>query len=686
MKASETRVDKFLANNETTFAIPVYQRNYDWTKVQCEQLMKDIIQAGTREETSMHFIGSIVYVHDDVYTTSGLTELTIIDGQQRLTTITLLYIALYRNALKSNNNSLAQRIYKTFLINEFADEAEKLKLKPTDNNRLALSHLMNPEISIQNLNYSRVIENFRYFESNINSNISETVLKGLQRLVFVEIALDRQKDSPQRIFESLNSTGLELSQADLIRNYILMGLPRSTQESVFKEFWAPIEESAKNLSTNESKVSDFVRDYLTMKNKEIPNKNQIYEKFKENHPTPVYEKLVQALTDIRTFAKIYCKILNPDMEQESSIRRELEYISSLEIGVANPFLMPVYNDYDNGAIDRDVFLKILKLTQSFTWRRFIVSLPTSALNKIFMNLYDRIDKANYVESLERNLMQRTGVQRFPRDSEVIESLKLKDLYNTKPKSRNYLFDKIENHNNFETVDVTSSKVTIEHIFPQNPDAVWKQALHAEELDQLSEKYLNTIGNLTLSGNNGKLGNKSFMAKKTMNDDGGEQGYIYSRLWLNRDLKDLDKWGVQEVENRARAISQRFLEIWPAPAVLIDNSASHDEINIFDADDPKHKKLEYAVFFDRKIVVRQVAKLYTEVFSQLYDLQPDAFHETKLSERLQISNSPEKLRGPLKIAEGYYIEGNIDNKLKFDRMKAALTELQIEDELSIKFEA
>lgn len=686
MKASETRVDKFLANNETTFAIPVYQRNYDWTKVQCEQLMKDIVQAGIREEASMHFIGSIVYVHDDVYTTSGLTELTIIDGQQRLTTITLLYIALYRNALKIGNSALAQRIYKTFLINEFADESEKLKLKPTDNNRLALSHLMNPEISIQNLNYSRVIENFKFFESNITAANSDTILKGLQRLVFVEIALDRQKDSPQRIFESLNSTGLELSQADLIRNYILMGLHRSTQETVFKEFWAPIEECAKNLSTNESKVSDFVRDYLTMKNKEIPNKGQIYEKFKENHPTPVYEKLVEALSDIRTFAKIYCKILNPDVEQDPLIKRELEYISNLEIGVANPFLMPVYNDYDSGVIDRDVFVQILRLTQSFTWRRFIVGLPTSALNKIFMNLYDRIDKNNYVESLERNLMQRTGVQRFPRDSEVVESLKLKDLYNTKPKSRNYLFDKLENHNNLEIVDVTSSKVTIEHIFPQNPDAVWKQALGAEEFEQLSEKYLNTIGNLTLSGNNGKLGNKSFPAKKTMNDDGGEQGYIYSRLWLNRGLKELDKWGVEEVENRAQAISQRFLEIWPAPSVSIDSSVSHDEINIFDADDPKHKKLEYAVFFDRKIIVRQVAKLYTEVFSQLYDLQPEAFHETKLSERLQISNRSERLRGPLKIADGYYIEGNIDNKLKFDRMKAALTELQIEDELSIKFEA
>lgn len=685
MKASETRVDKFLANNETTFAIPVYQRNYDWTRVQCEQLMKDILQAGSDDQSPIHFIGSIVYVHDDVYTTSGLTELTIIDGQQRLTTITLIYAALFRHASRSDNNALAQRIYKTFLINEFADDSEKLKLKPTDNNRLALSHIVNPNGSISEFSYSRVIENFRYFENFINVSNADTILKGLQRLVFVEIALDRQKDSPQRIFESLNSTGLELSQADLIRNYILMGLARSAQEVVFKDFWAPIEECAKNHATNESKVSDFVRDYLTMKNKEIPNKGQVYDKFKEKYPTPAYDQLVSALAEIRNFAKIYSNIINPERESDHQIKKELMYINSLEIGVANPFLMRVYDDWKNSIINREMFLAILKLIQSFTWRRFIVGLPTHALNKIFMNLYDRVEKSDYVASLERNLMQRTGVQRFPRDAEVIESLKFKDIYNTKPKSRNYFFDKIENFNNIELVDVTSPQITIEHIFPQNPDAIWKQTLSPEDYKALSEKYLNTIGNLTLSGNNGKLGNKGFIAKKTMNDDGGEQGYIYSRLWLNRRLKELEKWSVVEVEERAQEISKRFLQIWPAPTVSLENLASNDEINIFDAEDPKHKKLEYAVFFDRRIVVRQVARLYTEVFSQLYDLQPDAFHETKLSERLQISNNPDKLRGPLKISDTYYIEGNIDNKLKFDRIKAALTELQIEDELSIKFE-
>lgn len=636
----------------------------------------------------MHFIGSVVYVHDDVYTTSGLTELTIIDGQQRLTTITLLYIALYRHAISENNISLSDKIYETYLVNKFAEESEKLKLKlkPTDNNKIALSYVMSPDKSYIDLPFSRILENFRFFFEKINTKTSPVILKGLQRLVFVEIALDRQKDSPQRIFESLNSTGLELSQADLIRNYILMGLPRVEQEQVFSHFWAPIEESAKNFVTNESRVSDFVRDYLTMKNKEIPNKSQVYEKFKENFPTPNQDRLKEILGEIRTFAKIYSRLLNPDREENSKIARELHYINILEISVAYPFLMQVYQDYETQIITSGDFLAVLKIVQSFAWRRFIVGLPTHALNKIFMNLYDRIDKDSYLPSLEKSLMQRTGTQRFPRDVEIIENLKYKDMYNTKPKSRNYFFDKIENFNNSEVVDVSSPLLTIEHIFPQNPDLVWKQALSSEEFAEISDKYLNTIGNLTLSGNNGKLGNKGFIAKRDMNDDGLEQGYAFSRLWLNRDLKDLDRWGIAEIQDRIEQISERFLSIWPAPAVVLDDVSDLGEVNIFDAEEPRHKKLEYAVFFGKKIVVRQVARLYVEIFSQLFDLQPEAFQGTRLGERLQISADPTTLRSPLKIADGYFIEGNLDNKLKFDRMKAALSELGIEDELSVKFEA
>ncbi len=258
MKANETKVDKFLASNETTFAIPVYQRNYDWTILQCKQLLYDIIETGKNDKTNAHFIGSIVYVHDDVYTASGLTELSIIDGQQRLTTITLIYIALYRLAKELDNQMLVNRIQKTYLINEFASEEEKLKLKPTENNKEALRHILNSAAGDEFRGYSKIIENFEFFRTAVNAKNFEVIQRGLSKLIFVDISLDRQKDNPQRIFESLNSTGLELSQADLIRNYILMGLSRSNQDRIYKSYWEVIEKNAKDETLNKTRVSEFI--------------------------------------------------------------------------------------------------------------------------------------------------------------------------------------------------------------------------------------------------------------------------------------------------------------------------------------------------------------------------------------------------------------------------------------------
>lgn len=684
MKAAETRVDRFLASSETAFAIPVYQRNYDWTRVQCQQLFNDILAIGADESQSGHFIGSIVYVHDDVYTASGLRELTIIDGQQRLTTLTLIFIALYRHAIATGKDQQAQRIYKTYLINEFAEDTEKLKLKPTDNNKVALAQIMDPKEAVKASGYSRLIENFRFFQARITDANFDVVQRGLPKLIFVDIALDRQKDNPQRIFESLNSTGLELSQADLIRNYILMGLPRKEQEQVFRKFWEPIEANARNLEVNESRVSDFIRDFLTLKQKDIPNKGAVYEKFKERYPVPNSSDLMGALDELREFSNVYARLLNPDQEKDPLIRRELGYIRTLEVNVAFPFLMPVYRDFTAGTISRDVFAAVLRLVQSYVWRRFILSLPTNALNKIFMSLYDRVEPAEYVVSIERALMQRGGSQRFPRDAEVMAMLREKDIYSTKSRTRTYFFDRLENHNNRELVDVTVPGITVEHIFPQNPEPAWRSTLATEEYVQLGEKYLNTIGNLTLSGNNGRLGNKLFVDKRDMNDDGGEQGYRFSRLWLNRDLQALDEWGVQQVEARADRIANRFLEVWPAPSIEILADSNGDEVNIFDAEEPRFKRLDYAVFLGTRLHVTQVAKLYVEVFEQLLVLQPEAFQGTKLGERIQLTSEPDTLRQAVRIAEGYFVEGNIDSTSKFERLKLALSELGMEEELFIKF--
>ena len=684
MKAAETKVDRFLGSNETAFAIPVYQRNYDWAKTQCAQLFKDILAVGADESQSGHFIGSIVYVHDDVHAVAALQEFTIIDGQQRLTTLTLIYIAIYRYFLAAGEEREAQRIYKTYLINEFAEDAEKLKLKATDNNKAALAQMMDPQEAVQVSGYSRLIDNFRFFQSRIDETNVAVVLQGLSKLIFVNIALDRQKDNPQRIFESLNSTGLELSQADLIRNYILMGLPRKEQEQVFRKFWEPIERNARNLEVNESRVSDFIRDYLTLKQKDIPNKSAVYAKFKERFPVPSAPELMEALNEIRELSNVYARLLNPDMETDALISRELGYIRTLEINVSYPFLMPVYRDFLAGVIPRDDFAAVLRLVQSYVWRRAILGLPTNALNKIFMGLYDRVDSNEYLTSIQRALMQRGGTQRFPRDAEVLAVLKEKDMYSMKGRTRTYFFDRLENHNNREIVDVTVPGITVEHIFPQNPDPGWRSTVDEDDYGALGEQYLNTIGNLTLSGNNGRLGNKTFVEKRDMNESGGEQGYRFSRLWLNRDLQNLDHWNVAQVEARAERIAQRFLEVWPAPSVDVLVGPDEEEVNIFEAEEPRFKKLEYAVFLGNRLWVTQVSRLYVEVIQHLLSEQPDAFHGTKLGDRIQLTADAASLRQAVQVAEGYFVEGNIDSTTKFERMKFILAELGLEDELFIKF--
>lgn len=683
MKATETKVEDFLSSNKTQFIIPVYQRNYDWTVGQCKQLLDDILEVGYSKKMNAHFIGSIVYIHDDAYTTSRIKELTIIDGQQRLTTLTLIYLALYRLAKEIKDEGLVNEISETYLINKFATEEEKLKLRPTENNDKALKFLLRSDATEEFNDFSKLIANFDYFKERINEDIYRTVLKGLSKLMFVEVSLERGKDDPQRIFESLNSTGLKLEQGDLIRNYILMGLNPKDQNKIYQSYWEIIEKLAKDDISNESKVSDFIRDYLTLENRSIPNKGKVYLEFKAKYPTSTLEELEANLLAIKSLAKHYNKLINPKNETDKEIRLQLEHINRLEINVVYPFLMKVYDDFFNSLIDKTTFIKVLDLIQSYCWRRFIVGLPTSSLNKIFMSFYKEVDSNNYLFSIQKALLKLPGTSRFPRNKELIDSLKIKDVYNIKSKNRTYFLEKLENFENREPVMIDgNTDITIEHIFPQNPDPKWKIELGTDDYNYIKENYLNTIGNLTLSGNNGKLGNKPFLDKRDLAD----AGYKDSRLWLNKYLTIIDKWDKAEIERRFDFIAERVLKIWDIPNITIDDKLDSNEINIFDAEDPTHKKLEYAVFFDNKIEVNQVAKLYIEVFKQLFEVQPETFFTTEIGSKIGLTKDPEqsKTRSSAMINDTYYIEAGYSNKDKFDRIKLALTNFDFEDELMIKY--
>lgn len=685
MKAIEINLNRFLSQTDTQFIIPVYQRNYDWTQTQCKQLYIDILEAGNNDKLTAHFIGSIVYVHDAVYSAGGIRELTIIDGQQRLTTMTLIYLALYRLAIEMENKSLENRINETYLINKFALEEKKLKLRPTDNNDVALKYLLRSDNEEDFNEYSRLIENFNFFKTRITKENYAVVLKGINKLMFVEISLDREKDDSQKIFESLNSTGLELSQADLIRNYILMGLNRKSQNRIYNNYWEIIEKSAKDNTANDSKVSDFIRDYLTLKNSKIPNKNKVYQEFKDKYPITTIEELENNLKPIKKLVKHYNKIINPEIEKDADIRQQLININNLEINVAYPFIMQVYDDYSSEIISKHIFIEVLELIQSFTWRRFIIGLPTNALNKIFMRLYEDVEIDNYLKSIQKSLLKKKGTQRFPRDTEVINSLKERDVYGIKSKNRVYFLERLENFQNKEFVTINGNEnITIEHIFPQNPDPKWKIELDEEKYKFIKETYLNTISNLTLSGNNGKLGNKTFLEKKNMNFDGKEQGYIYSRLWLNRFLAEQNKWNMETIEKRFEIIKKRFLDIWKLPDVEIDTQ-DFNEINIFDAEDPTGKKLEYAIFFDQKLEIKKISDLYIEVIKSLFDLSPKTFFTSELEEKLNITKKPETCRSASAINDTYFVEINLSNYDKFERLKKVLKVFGCEDELTIKYQ-
>src|SRR5699024_3028911 len=261
---------------------------------------------------------------------------------------------------------------------------------------------------------------------------------------------------------------------------------------------------------------------------------------------------------------------------------------------------------------------ILRLIQSYTWRRFVLGLPTNALNKIFMVLYSEVDVDEYYESIARALVNKKGSGKFPTDEDIKTALKDRDLYNIQAKNRNYLFELLENFNNKEYVDTASENITVEHIFPRNPDESWNEDLSSEDYFLFKEKYLNTIGNLTLSGNNGSLSNKSFLEKQRMNTDGKEQGYKFSRLWLNTHLNSLNSWNVKNYNKRFELIYQRFLKIWKYPDIIAVELDESEEQNVFDAERPTHKRLEYFIFENTKVEEETITQMFYHVISQLYE--------------------------------------------------------------------
>ena len=555
MKASEKKIKDLFSEAKTFFAIPVYQRDYNWQEKHCKQLFEDILNVGKDIDITSHFIGSIVYIHEGVYGI-GEKEFYVIDGQQRMITITLLHIVLYHR-LKESKEEYADELYELYLVNKFSKRDIKLKLLPPEENLNILNKILEENWEeLEEYQDRNIVKNYKFFKeiiSNYSNEEIEYLLAGLDKVIYVDIALEKDKDDPQRIFESLNSTGLDLSQGDLIRNYILMDLEREKQNLVYKNLWLPIENNCKISLGNEIKnyVSDFIRDYLTLKNGKIPSKPKVFEEFKEFYNKNNDEQL----EDIKNFSEEYSHIIKPNTEKDKEIRKELENLKVLDQTVINTFLIGILRDYRENKIIKNEILEILKLLQSYIWRRFITEKPSNALNKIFQGMYLKISKdQKYYKSLEESLLN----QDFPTDDELKEALKTKNVYKDKEKLR-YVFKELENYNHNELIDFENEKITIEHIFPQKPNKSWKEKYSDYELEEM-KTFKDTISNLTLTGSNANLGNKSFLEKR--NDD--IHGYKNSKLYLNKYLGKLNEWNLSAMEGRFEKLFKNIVKIWKRP--------------------------------------------------------------------------------------------------------------------------
>ena len=554
MQAYETNLLRFL-EPRNQFFIPIFQRRYSWGKRQCEQLWNDVLRIGKNRDIPSHFFGSIVYMADGVQSVASVSRLLVIDGQQRLTTLSLLILALGK-AIEEQGNEIGitlDQLSSFYLFNDKTDGELHYKLLLTGHDKETLIQLLENRERSDDAS-RRLVENCDFFEAKLKQVDLKAVYAGIQKLMIVDIALDHRYDNPQLIYESLNSTGLELSEADLIRNYVLMGQPSDQQDKLYEHYWFPMEQ---RFGDEYAKWFDwFIRDYLTLETRQIPNIKRVYEKFKAHIPSTVdLGKLEMIIADIARYSKHYVKFVLLQ-EEDPDFRECFEDINELGAGVARPFLLEVYEDYAKGQIEKVEMIEILRLVESYIFRRSICSIPTNILNKIFASLMVKVDKSNYVESLKSTFSQLPYRARYPQDDEFKQKFLLKDVYNFN--RRNYLLRKLENYERKESISITD--YTTEHVMPQNSNLseAWQQELGAN-WQEIQEKYLHTVGNLTLTGYNSELSDHPFKEKQCICG-----GFRDSPLRLNRSLAQTDQWNENTITARAEELTEKALKIWISP--------------------------------------------------------------------------------------------------------------------------
>jgi len=592
------------------FVIPIYQRTYSWQLSQCRQLFQDILKTGNNKSTSGHFVGSVVYFQESIYNTTDVPQLLIIDGQQRVTTVCLIILALseYLKTTEIDIETNNTKLRNYYLLNAEEDKDLHYKLLLTRKDKDTYISLLNGH-PLPEKHSQRITENYEFFIKEISNDNVIAIYNGLMKLFVVDVTLEKEKDNPQLIFESMNSTGLDLSQADLIRNYILMGQEIKIQSTLYEKYWYPMEQNYGNDYT--AYFDRFMRDFLSAKTGLIPNINSVYNAFKIYANGLLIEDIVAEITE---YAAYYANMVLLK-EKDRDLLIAFKNLATLKVDVAYPFLLAVYNDYSQGIIAKEIFLQVLQLVENYVFRRAICGIPTNSLNKTFLTLYKSVDRSDYWNSLAATMQLFNGYKRFPNDNEFIREIKIKDVYNFR--SKTYFLSRMENFKRKEWVSI--SDYTIEHILPQNENlnSEWQQML-GENWKEIQNTWLHTLGNITLTGYNSELSDHSFNRKKTI--DGG---FNNSPLNLNSYLRTAEVWDDIHIQERAEQLAQKASLIWNYPNIAIEKLGLYAESEKRQANEYSLSHYEYLsgdmlkTFEELRKRILELDESVREEFKKLY---------------------------------------------------------------------
>lgn len=662
MKGSECRLIEYMDGSNKRFIIPVYQRNYDWKIENCKQLYDDLVKV-IKNDRRNHFFGSMV----SVYEPSGKNmEFLVIDGQQRLTTVSLLLLAMYNliNAgiLIPKDEFLGNRIYEEYLVDKYQPKETRIKLKPVKNDQKAYGKLFND--TDEYIRESNLTTNYNYFYERIQKQeISiDELFDALFRLEIINITLNNE-DNPQLIFESLNSTGLDLSEGDKIRNFILMGLPSKEQDEYYDKYWNRIEECTKY------DVSSFVRDYLSIKQLAIPSQKKIYISFKDYVDSKAIET-EELLKDLLAYAKRY-EILLSGGTKNKALDACIYRLNRLETTVTRPFFLEVLKLYDENKLDISELTEIFLFTENYLFRRTICDLPGNMLNKIFYMLHREITRyegndVGYVEKFKYALLSKKDRARFPDDDEFAERFTGRQIYQMNSKNKIYIMERLENYSTLEDKDVyghcDDGTYSIEHIMPQHLTPAWIKAL-GEDYEEIHEMWLHRIANLTLTAYNSKYSNSTFEEKKFM-----KNGFEDSGIRMNTYIAKKDKWTLAELEERNQYLMGRALEIWAAPTTTFKPAVK--QMDSYTLDDDTSLSGRLIARFSYKNTEQPVSS-WVEMFQKVLQIlyAEDKSVITKLAAStedglaLNFTMNEADFKKTVEIGDGIYVWTNTSTQTK-----------------------